>query len=125
MAFWRGVDEDSVVVVSPPWVKYAIAVVLAGLGLLLTAALPWSVPKPGVLLMSLLAVMLSAYLGGFGPGLVTMLICVLGTTYFLLPPLYSLHISARSDIVFLGIFASAGYLAAWFLDWANAPESSV
>jgi K+-sensing histidine kinase KdpD len=119
------VDRDSVVVVTPPWVKYAVAVVLAGLGLLLTAALPWSVPRPGVLLMNLLAVMLSAYLGGFGPGLVTMIVSVLGTTFFLLPPLYSLHIAARSDIVFLGIFATAAYLAAWFLDWANPPESSV
>ncbi|HLG70271.1 MAG TPA: DUF4118 domain-containing protein [Chloroflexota bacterium] len=116
-------DEDSVVVVMPPWVRYAMAVVLAGLGLLLTAAMPWSVPKAGILLMNLLAVMLSAYLGGFGPGLVTTLISVLGTSWFLLPPLYSLHIAARSDIVFVGIFATAGYLATWFLDWANEPES--
>ncbi len=95
------------------------------MALLLTSALPWSVPKPGILLVNLLAVMLSAYVGGFGPGLLTTFITTLGTCYFLLPPLHSLHINARSDIVFLGIFATAAYLAAWFLDWANGePERS-
>lgn len=109
--------------VAPPWTRYIIGGILAGLAVLLTIALPWSVPKPGVLLINLLAVMLSAYLGGFGPGLLTMCISVLSTCYFFLPPVHSLHIAARSDIVFLGIFATAAYLATWFLDWANEPDA--
>jgi K+-sensing histidine kinase KdpD len=118
------VPSEDDVSLAPPWLKYTLAVVLAGLALLLLAALPWTVPKAGILLINLLAVMISAYMGGFGPGLLTMAISALGTCYFLLPPLYSLHITARSDLIFLGIFATAAYAASWFLDWANAPRDS-
>jgi K+-sensing histidine kinase KdpD len=115
-AMRHGEDEIRLPV---PWLKYVIALVLSMSVLLGAIALPWDVPKPGFLLLNLLAVMLSTYAGGFGPGLLATAIGGIGATYFLLPPVHSLHITARSDIVVLGIFASAGFLAAWLLDWAN------
>ena len=110
--------RDEAVHLPAPWLKYVTPLVLSGTIMLIGIALPWSVPKAGFLLLNLLAVMLSAYAGGFGPGLLATAAGVLGATYFLLPPVHSLHITARSDIVVLGIFASAGFLAAWLLDRA-------
>jgi K+-sensing histidine kinase KdpD len=112
-------DEDHL---TPAWLRYAPALILSGLVTLLMVSLPWTVSKPGILLLNLLAVMISAYLGGFGPGVLATALGVLGATYFLLPPLYSLRIHARSDLIFVGIFATAALIAAWFLDWANAPS---
>jgi two-component system, sensor histidine kinase and response regulator len=103
----------------PPWTRYAIAFIVSGSVTVGLMALPWTVPKPGFLLLNLLAVMISAFVSGFGPGLLAMAIGLLGSTYFLMPPVHSLHVTARSDIVGLGIFASAAFLAVWFLDWVN------
>jgi K+-sensing histidine kinase KdpD len=109
---------------TPPWAKYAAACLLGGLAIAITSALPWAVPKPGVLLMNLLAVMIAAYLGGFGPGLLATALSALGAIWFLLPPVHSLHIQSRSDVVFLGIFTSAACAATWLLDWSKgAPDS--
>lgn len=101
-----------------PWLRYVTAFILSGAVFLVVVALPWNVPRLGLLLLSLLAVMLSAYAGGFGPGLLATSVGAL-TMSWLLPPMNSLHITARSDMVMLGIFASAGFLAAWALDWVN------
>ena len=112
-----GGDEEPVRLPAP-WLKYVTALVLSGLVLVVVVALPWSVPKLGLLLLNLLAVMLSTYAGGFGPGVLSMAIGALGTMW-LLPPANSFHIGARADLLTLGIFASAGFAAAWVLDWVN------
>jgi K+-sensing histidine kinase KdpD len=111
--------RDEAVRLPAPWLKYLTPVVLTGSVVVIGLALPWNVPKAGFLLLSLLAVMLSAYAGGFGPGLLATGMGMLSALYFLLPPVHSLHVAARSDIVVLGIFASAGFLAAWLLDWVS------
>ena len=104
---------------TPPWRKYATACILSGMMLILTVTLPWTVSKPGMLLLNLLAVMIAAFVGGFGPGLLATALSALGAIYFFLPPLYSLHVQSRSDVVYLGIFTTAACAAAWLLDWAR------
>ena len=103
----------------PRWTKYAAAVLLSGSVLLLGALLAGTVPRTGFLLLSLLAVMLSAYVGGFGPGVLATIFGGLGATYLFLPPIHSFHITARSDMIILGIFATGAFAATCFLDWVN------
>lgn len=112
-------EGDDVVRLPAPWLKYVTAAMLSGLVAVVVIALPWSIPKAGFLLLNMLAIILSAYAGGFGPGLLATGIGSLSICYLMLPPVYSLHVAARADMVVLGSFASIGFLAAWILDWVN------
>ncbi|HUN68191.1 MAG TPA: DUF4118 domain-containing protein, partial [Burkholderiales bacterium] len=68
--------------------RYGLALGLACLALLLRAALP--IPE-GVAIyqLPLVAVVLSAWYGGRGPGLVASLICMTGSSYWFVPPVRS------------------------------------
>jgi K+-sensing histidine kinase KdpD len=55
----------------------------------------------------LLAVLLSAWLGGMGPGLVTALLAVLTIDYFFLPPKYTLRFNPAELPELLVFFVSA------------------
>lgn len=57
---------------------------------------------PAILLASFLPLM---------PGLWTLLLCILGAWYCVLPPIYAFHISDPGDWVGLGVFSISGILA--------------
>ncbi len=71
-----------------PAYALAIAVTLATLGGHLAFA-PWFGDRP-VMLLFVLPIVLSTFLGGAGPGLAATGVLALGAVYFLLPPTYSL-----------------------------------
>src|ERR1035438_3512904 len=54
------------------------------------------------------AVMLSALLGGLGPGLFATAVAALGVDYFILPPVGSLAVASLSDAVGLAFFSGTG-----------------
>lgn len=54
--------------------------------------------------LSVVAVVLSAWYGGLGPGLLSAGLSSLGTAYFLLEPRYSLLVSSLDDGLQLGVF---------------------
>ncbi|MGO8697265.1 MAG: DUF4118 domain-containing protein [Limisphaerales bacterium] len=54
------------------------------------------------------AVMLSALLGGVGPGLLSTVTLALGANYFILPPLGSFSVATLSDAVGLALFTGMG-----------------
>jgi len=54
------------------------------------------------------AVMLSALLGGVGPGLLASLVAALGVDYFLLAPMGSLAVASLADAVSLAFFTGTG-----------------
>jgi len=89
------------------WWGYGIAV--AGTAALLVARL-WLWPQRGdhpAIILFMLPIMLSAYVGGLGPGLVATLCGALGATYFLLPPLHSFSIQGRlHSVQWLGLVVS-------------------
>jgi PAS domain S-box-containing protein len=68
--------------------RYGLALVLAGLALLLRGILPF---KEGTAIyqLPLAAVVLSAWYGGRGPGLFAALICITGSSYWFVPPVNS------------------------------------
>ena len=57
------------------------------------------------------ALLVSAYYGGLGPGLLATVLGGLGTLYFLIPPIGSLQIANFADVVGLVWYALVGVLA--------------
>ena len=68
--------------------RYGLALVLAGLALFLRGVLPF---REGIApyQIAIVAVILSAWYGGRGPGWLASLICVAGAWYLFVPPVYS------------------------------------
>ncbi len=73
----------------------ALAVTGATLGLRMWLA-SWFGDRP-MLLLFVLPIYLSAFVGGLGPGLVATVIAALGTSYFLIPPLHNLAMESSVD----------------------------
>lgn len=93
-----------------PWLlSYGIAVFSVALALGTTlAASPWLNQTPGQLF--LVAVMLSAWYGGLGPGSVATILSVLAVNYFFYPPNYAFDFSNFRSVVQLSVFMIAAFL---------------
>ena len=88
--------------------RYFIAVAAAGSGLLLRLGLEpfWQGELPYITLFP--AIMISAWLGGIGPGLTTTFLCALGAAYFWIPPFRTLWIAEPAEWLGLTIFVLVG-----------------
>ncbi len=83
--------------------RYGLAVLLVGLALPAVVYLtPILADAPAEVLV--VAVLLSALYGGLGPGLVATVLASLGLTYYVFPPVHSLHIQLARDVLKLGVF---------------------
>ena len=86
------------------WEAYALAVAVTVVTLLVRLAVdPWTDGQL-MLMIFLFPVILSAYLGGLGPGLVATLLAGAGTDFFLVPPRYSFAFARGSDLMQCIIF---------------------
>jgi PAS domain S-box-containing protein len=92
--------------------RYGLALALASLALFLRGELPLR-EGTGVYQLSIAAVVLSAWYGGRGPGLLSALICATGTLYWLIPPVDSFELPADYGLGFL-IFVSLSVLLSEF-----------
>jgi two-component system, sensor histidine kinase and response regulator len=61
-----------------------------------------------LLILFMLPIILSAYWGGFGPGIVATILAALSVDYFLIPPARSLRIHEGRDLIQLLIFVANG-----------------
>lgn len=88
--------------------RYLIAVSAVAIALLARLALEpiWQARLPYITLFP--AIMVSAWLGGFGPGLVTTLLSALGSAYYWVPPLRSLRIVDPTELAGLATFLTVG-----------------
>ena len=88
--------------------RYTIALLVTAAGLLLRLALEpvWHAQLPFITLFP--AVMVSGWLGGLGPGLLTTCLAALGAAYFWMPPLRSLWILGPGEWLGLAVFISVG-----------------
>ncbi len=86
----------------PAWKRYAFA---AGLSLAILAVTVFSESflERAVYIFAFIAVTLSSAYGGFGPGLVSILISVFGIDYYPIPPAPVIHF-ARNDILSTVLF---------------------
>src|SRR5688572_3150913 len=98
----------SVIRASPP-ARYGIAVGAAAVAVLLRLGLEpvWGLGLPYITLFP--AIMLSAWLGGLGPGVVTTLLCAFAADYFWLEPVRSWAIRP-ADLLGLVVFVAVGAL---------------
>ena len=90
------------------WIGYAVAVAataaLLGLRLLLWPVLGDAVPN----MTFFPAVMIAAYYGGFGPGLLATLLGAVAADYFLVPPYYSFRLGGVNAVVAFPLFLLVG-----------------
>jgi PAS domain S-box-containing protein len=72
--------------------RYGVALGLAGLALFLRGVLPFR-EGTAIYQLPLVAVLLSAWYGGRGPGLLASVICITGVSYWFVPPVKSFETS--------------------------------
>jgi C4-dicarboxylate-specific signal transduction histidine kinase len=89
--------------------RYGLAVVLASLALSLDGILPFP-EGVGVYELPIVAVIMAAWYGGRGPGLVASLICVPVVFYWFVPPVRSFEISADHVLPFSMFFVLCVFL---------------
>jgi len=90
--------------------RYGLAAVLTALAILASLLLaPHWTPRH-LLLPFYPAVMLSAWFGGFGPGLLTTLLSALAMDYFWLPPTFAFGMQEPGDLIGFVLFLGVGLL---------------
>jgi PAS domain S-box-containing protein len=104
-ATWMPVGRSPSATGSDVLKRYGLALVLAGLALLVRALLP--VPQgASIYQLPIAAVVLSAWYGGRGPGLLASVVCATGSLYLFLPPQYSFELSSAHRLpfsIFIGL----------------------
>ncbi|HMD96803.1 MAG TPA: PAS domain S-box protein [Terriglobia bacterium] len=83
----------------PLWLAYGVGVVTTAAVLLVIEALGPEASTNTPVIVFLIPIIFSAYLGGLFPGLVSTALAVLVTVYFILPPTHSWSVSSPSDNV--------------------------
>jgi PAS domain S-box-containing protein len=97
---WRSKDG--------PFARYAVAILCAAAAILARALLHplWESRFPYLTAYPLIIV--AAWFGGLGPGLVTTFLCAAAAAYLWIPPTHSFIIRAPSDMVAMGAFLFIG-----------------
>ena len=93
-----------------PLARYGFAVVLAAFAVGVRLALEplWALKLP--LITFYPAILMSAWLGGFGPAVMTTVLCAVAADYFWMPPARSFVISEPGDVIALVLFVGIGAL---------------
>jgi len=106
--------------------RHAIGVGAAAAAILLRLGLDplWGLKFPFILFFP--AVMLSGWLGGLGPGIVTTVLCAAAAEYFWIEPARSFTMRSGTDLVSLLIFAAIGALISVLNDaWRRAAAAVI
>jgi len=94
----------------PLWLQYSLAVSMTGAALLLYLLSSSAFENQPAPIVFLIPVIISGYIGGLGPALVSTVLGVLCADYFLTPPFYSLQIVHPVDYIRLGTVLVVGVL---------------
>ena len=97
-------------------VAYALAVFAPEITLLAWWPLPTALADQVLYTAFLPAVLIAAYLGGFGPGLLATVVSALAATFFLVAPHYSFAINSGSDAVALVVFLLVGVIISGLME---------
>lgn len=84
--------------------RYGVAVLSTGLTTGVTILLHRYLSH-GVMALLMASVMISAWYGGFGPGLLASILSVLASQFFFFPPIYSLAVESGDDIAQIIMFS--------------------
>lgn len=91
---------------------YIIAVLAGVLALLLRAAIDPFIGSDHFFVLSLLAVVFVSWQCGFGPGLLTLAISMIGTIYFFVPPRQSFIVEGQGNQIAVAMFFFCGVACA-------------
>ncbi len=94
----------------PFWLRYGVAVLGVSLTLILHPFFIDLIETQTSFLFLFIAVIISAWYGGFGPGLLATSLTTLAYGYFYITPGYSLVAQTTADTLGLGLFALEGSL---------------
>ncbi|MEW6613752.1 MAG: PAS domain S-box protein [Pseudomonadota bacterium] len=94
--------------------RYSLPVAFTGLAVLINIPLsPFLAPNT-LLSPYLISVILSAFIGGWGPGLLATGLSVLALNYTFFPPPYSLASLTRGEVIRFGSFILMSSIISWF-----------
>jgi PAS domain S-box-containing protein len=83
----------------PRWVAYLLALVLTTAMLVVRLLITTSFESRPLLILFMFPIIISALLGGVGPGLLATALATIGVRYLAIPPLHSFRIGASHDLV--------------------------
>ena len=92
----------------PRWQVYAISLMLVAVTLIIRLNVQELFESRPLLIIFILPIILSAYLGGLGPGVVSTLSAAVGIKYFLIPPSHSYQFAKIDDLMQLSALIIAG-----------------
>jgi diguanylate cyclase (GGDEF)-like protein/PAS domain S-box-containing protein len=81
------------------WLTYTFAIVITLLTLFIRMNMGLNVEHRPLMILFMLPIILSALLGGFGPGLLATVLVALGIDYLLIQPLHTLKISDKYELI--------------------------
>lgn len=90
------------------WLGYLFAVSLPLLMLLVRSAIAVPIGDRPLLMLFMFPIILTAMLGGLGPGLTATVISALGTAYLVVPPINNVKIAASHDLIQWGFLLVNG-----------------
>lgn len=94
----------------PRWLNYAFAVAITLVILWVRQTLPVPSTVRPLMTLFMLPIVLSAALGGLGPGLVATMTGALCALYFIIPPVNAMSAAASYDLFQLGFLVANGVL---------------
>lgn len=94
----------------PKWFFYFFAVAVTAAMLLVRMAIPVSVEERTLLILLMFPIILSALLGGLGPGLVSTMLAAFCSAYFFIPPVNHFLNSAPYDKLQWGMLIGNGVI---------------
>src|SRR5436190_17956014 len=99
------------IAISKHWISYLWTILIVGVAAVLTR-LEWPLIRPEVTPLLLAAIMLSAWLGGLGPGLLATLLAA-ATIEWLTTPRGEMPVLDVADMLRLGVFIAAATGISW------------
>jgi K+-sensing histidine kinase KdpD len=111
------------VFLGPRVTAYAVSVVLLLVAIALRWLLipEWSLSHPYLMLYAVIIV--AAWHGGFGPGVLTTLLAAVALTYLWMPPLYSLRITDVRDAAGVLLLVGIGFAISLLAEvWRRARD---
>jgi C4-dicarboxylate-specific signal transduction histidine kinase len=103
--------------------RYALAIALVTLALLISLAFQDSIGNPFWFFFSA-AVILSTWLGGTGPGWLSVIYSTLAVTYYFMPPLHSFAITPR-ELPYFVTFVACEIGVAQLISWRRQTEEAL
>ncbi|HYA28851.1 MAG TPA: ATP-binding protein [Acidobacteriota bacterium] len=103
--------------------RYATPILTVGVASLLASLLPWRV-DPSHFTLYFLAVMVSAWYGGIGAGLLSTVLAALALDYFFISPIYSIEMDAHA-LVRLCVFLSVSIITNILTDARRRAEADL